>query len=71
MKKRPEDVRCHHFTQVYQKSDMARDRCNYSSFWANFCPLPFKQAKKPKVRKNNVIISHVCTKNYGQMKYGS
>ena len=55
----------------YTVPDMARDRCHYSSFWANFCPLPSKQAKKPKVRKNNIIISHVCTKNYGQMKYGS
>ena len=60
---------------------MAHDRCNcYFSFWAIFClfTLPPLTAQKIKIKKNekkktpgDIIILHMCTKNYDQMMYGS
>ena len=56
---------------------MVRDRCNYISFWAIFCPFTPLRAWKTKILKKmkrkpgDVIILHMCTKNYGQMMYGS
>ena len=54
---------------------MARDGCNcYFSFWAIFCPLtlPPLQPKKSKLKKKqkkpgDIIILHMCTKNYDQV----
>ena len=54
--------------------------CNYFSFWAIFCPFtspnPFNSPKNQnftKVKKvlGDIIIFHICTKNYNQMKHGS
>ena len=58
---------------------MAQDRCNcYFSFWTVFCPFNPITAQKIKILKNekktkpeNIIILHMCTKNYDQMMYGS
>ena len=51
--------------------DMVRDRYNYFSFWAIFCPFThltaqkkIKISKKQKKAPGDVIILHVCTKNY-------
>ena len=59
--------------------DMVRNRCNcYFSFWAIFCPFIPLTAKKIKILKKwkkkmpgDIIIWHICTKNYDQMMYGS
>ena len=64
---------------VYCSWDMAQDRCNcYFSFWTVFCPFNPITAQKIKILKNekktkpeNIIILHMCTKNYDQMMYGS
>ena len=58
---------------------MARDECNFHfSFWAVFFPFPFLTAQKIKMKKKkmkktpgDIIILHMCTKNYDQMMYGS
>ena len=57
---------------------MAHDRCNfYFSFWAIFCPFTPLTAQKIKIKKKmkkspgDIIILHMCTKNYDQMMYGS
>ena len=49
----------HHFIYVYQNYnqmmygswDMMRDRCNYFSFWAIFCPFISLSAQKIKIYK--------------------
>ena len=50
---------------------MARDRCNcYFSFWAIFCLFTPPKSPKNKISKKNekalgdIIILHMCTKNY-------
>ena len=57
---------------------MAHDGCySYFSFWATFCPFTPLIAQKSKVKKKekktpgDIIILHMCTKNYDQMMYGS
>ena len=50
--------------------DMARGRCNcYFSFWAIFCHFTPLTAQKMKTKKmknkpGDIIILHICTKNY-------
>ena len=56
--------------------DMVRDRCNYFSFWATFCPFAptaqkIKKLQKMKKQPGNIIILHKWTKNYNQMRYDS
>ena len=56
---------------------MAHGECNcYFSFWAIFCPFTHLTAQKIKIKKKikkpgDIIILHMCTKNYDQMMYGS
>ena len=47
---------------------------DYFSFWAIFCPFTPITAQKSKLKKNekipgDIIILHMCTKNYDQMLY--
>ena len=57
MKKTPGDViilhKCtkNHDYVLYCSWDMVRDRCNYFSFWANFCPFTPLTAWKMKIFK--------------------
>ena len=55
---------------------MVCDRCNcYFSFWAIFCPFIPLTDPKIKIKKTttskppgeDIIILHMCTKNYDQM----
>ena len=84
MKETPGDViilqQCskNHDHMLYCSRDMARDRCNYFSFWAIFCPFTPLTAQKIKIfkiwkKKNlgDIIILHMCTKNCDQMIYSS
>ena len=63
--------------QNFKKMKQTPDRCNcYFSFWAIFCPFTPYQPKKSKFQKmktrpGDIIILHLCTKNYDQMMYGS
>ena len=51
LKKTPGDIivlhKCtkHHDHILYCSLDMARNRCNYFSFWAIFCPLRKNEKK--------------------------
>ena len=55
---------------MYGSCDMVRDRCNcYFSFWA-ISPKNQNFEKTKKV-PGDIIILHMCTKNYDQMMYGS
>ena len=66
----------------YTVPEMTHDRCNlYFSFWAIFCPFippspQKKQTKKPKLKKKmkktprDIIIIHMCTKNYDHNVHG-
>ena len=63
---------------MYSSWDMVSDRCNcYFSFWAIFCHFTPLTAKKIKILKKwkkgprDIIILHMCTKNYDRMMYGS
>ena len=62
---------------MYGSWDMVRDRRNYFSFWAIFCPFTpvtaqkIKTLKKWKKTPGDIIILHTCTKNYDQMMYSS
>ena len=63
---------------MYGSWDMVPDRCNcYFSFWAIFALLLPLKPKKSKFSKNkkkipeDMIILHMCAKNYDQMMYGS
>ena len=54
--------------------DMVCDGCNYFSFWAIFCPFTPLTARKVKIKKKkkkktpeDIIILHMCTKNYDHM----
>ena len=58
--------------------DMVHDKYNcYFSFWATFFPFTPQEPKKPKFWKNenkmprDIIILHMCTKNYDQMMHSS
>ena len=47
---------------------------DYFSFWAIFCPFTPITAQKSKFKKKektpgDIIILHMCTKNYDQMMY--
>ena len=62
-KKEKNTWRYHHFTILHQKSwsymlycswDMARDECNYFSFWAIFYPFTLLKAQKSKFHKNKI-----------------
>ena len=76
MKKRPgyiiilHECTKNHDHMLYCSWDMAHGRCNcYFSFWAN----SRKNQNFEKIYKipGDVIILHMCTKNYDQMIYGS
>ena len=62
---------------VYGSWDMVHDRCNcYFSFWFIFCLLCPNSPKnqnfdKMKKAHGDIIILHMCTKNYDQVMYGS
>ena len=79
MKKKPGDIiilhKCttNHDHILYCSWDMACDTCNYYfSFWAIFCPFMLKKSKfEMKKAPEDIIILHMCTKNYDQMMYGS
>ena len=67
-----------HDHMLYYSWDMERDGCNlYFSFWAIFALLPPLTAQKFKIKKKNsktpgdIIIFHMCNKNYYHMMYGS
>ena len=57
---------------MYSSWDMVCDRCNcYFSFWAvffPFAPLTAQKTNFKKMKKNpgDIIILHMCTKNYDQ-----
>ena len=65
---------------MYGSWDMVCDRCNYFSFWATFCcfnPVTarkikiLKKWKKKQTKTGDIIILHMCNKNYDQMMYSS
>ena len=67
-----------HDHMLYCSWDMAHDRCNCCfSFWAFFCPFTPLTAQKIKILKKwkkmpgDIILLHMCTKNYDQMMYDS
>ena len=58
--------------------DIAHNGCNYFSSWAKFCPFTSLTTWKIKIKKKknekrpgDIIILHMCTKNYDQMMYSS
>ena len=84
MKKIPGDIIILHMCtknyghMLYCFWDMACDRCNcYFSFWAIFSLFTHLTAQKIKILKKwkktpgDIIILHMCTKNYDQIMYGS
>ena len=67
-----------HDHMLYCSVDMARGGCNYFSFWAIFCAFTPLTARKIKIFKKwkkklpgDIIILHMCIKNYDQMMYSS
>ena len=63
---------------MYGSWDMVRDGYNYFSFWAIFCPFVPLTAQKIKIKNKktkktpgDIIILHMCTKDYDQITYGS
>ena len=64
---------------MYSFWDMVQDICDcYFSFWAIFCPFTSLTAQKIKIKNKkleklpgDIIILHMCTKNYDQMMYSS
>ena len=77
MKKTPGDIIILHMCtknydqMMYGSWDMVCDRCNcYFSFWAIFCTFTPLTARKVKILKKwektpwDIIILHMCTKNY-------
>ena len=67
-----------HDHMLYSSLDMVRDGCNcYLSLWAIFCPFTPLTATKIKIlqkwkkKHGDIIMLHMCTKNYDQMIYGS
>ena len=80
MKKTPGDIiilhKCtkNHDHMLYCSWDMAHDGYNCCfSFWDIFCPNSPKiqNFKKMKKMPGDIIISHMCTKNYDWMMYSS
>ena len=85
MKKMPGDIiNLHMCTKnydqmIYSSWNMVCDRCNcYFSLWAIFCifypPNSPKNQNFQKMKKKmpgDIILLHICTKNYDQMMYGS
>ena len=60
-----------HDHMVYCFWDMVHDGCNcYFSYWAIFCPFTpltaqkIKTSKKLRKAPGDIIILHMCTKNY-------
>ena len=66
-----------HDLMMYASWDIERDRQNFLSFWASFCPFSPLTTQKIKFWKNeknawwDIIILHKCTKNHDQMLYCS
>ena len=63
-----------HDHMLYCSWDMAHDGCNfYFPFWAIFCPFTPLTPWKIKISKKwkDIIILHMCTKNYDKMMHGS
>ena len=61
---------------LYCSWDMVRDRCNFFHFGLFFALLPRElNIKKKKINKKkkpgDIIILHMCTKNYDHMMQGS
>ena len=62
---------------LYYSWDMARDGCNYFSFWAIFCTFTPQQPEKSKLKKitkktpGDLIILHKCIKNHDHILYCS
>ena len=82
MKKAPGDNMILHRYQkshmLYCSWDIACDRCNFHfSFWVIFCPCTpitawkIKILKKMKKAPGDIIIWHMCTKNYDTMMHRS
>ena len=83
LKKSPGDIIIlHKCTKIHDHMlhcslDMAHNEFNYFLFWAIFYPFTSLTAQKnqnfEKMKKTpgNIIILHMCTKNYDQMMYGS
>ena len=54
----------------YTFPEIQRVRCNFCfSFWVKKSKL--KKKKKKKNTPGEIIILHMCTKNYDHMMYGS
>ena len=81
-KKMPGDIiilhKCtkNHDHKLYYSWDMACDGCNfYFAFWTIFCPfIPPNSPKIQNLKKNeklpgDIIILHLCTKNYDHVMY--
>ena len=53
---------------LYCSWDMARDRCDYFSFWAIFCTFTPLTVRKINIKKKKIpgdlIILHKCIKNH-------
>ena len=59
---------------LYFSCDMVHDRCkSYFSFWAIFYPFTAQKIKikEKKKKQGDIIILHMCTKNYDQMMFSS
>ena len=60
---------------MYGSSDMECNGQNFLSFWTIFCPFNSLTTQKNqnlgKMKKTpvDIIILHMCTKNYDQMMY--
>ena len=65
------------YHMMYGSWDKERDRQNFLSFCAIFCPFTPLTARKIKILKNwkkapgDIIIFHMSTKSYDHMMYGS
>ena len=83
MKKLPGDIvilqKCtkNHDHMLYYSWDMVHDGCNLFFILGHFLPFyPLNNPKNQNFQKmkkipRDIIILHMCTKNYDQMMYGS
>ena len=82
LKKMPRDIiiwhKCtkNHDHILYRSLDMAHNKFNYFSFWANFSHFTSLTAQKIKIKKKNEKkawryhhFTHKCTKNHNHMLY--
>ena len=65
-----------HNHMMYGSWDMERDRQNFLSFWAIFCPFSPLTNRKIKIlnlkkTSGDITILHICTINDDHMLYGS